>query len=201
MGKAHVVRKRTVTVEEHFDDCGEDLSSLKGIDTCSVAWATELDDAFPKLTDESHSLICDGLERTMFYNASHSQSSSVCHNALCEVPQIPSGQCACTEIAEFREMSPQTAMLTVRRSIDNHKVLYFAARIDLQHTPCEMETYLASHNVQVMVFAPKYCSSSAVSLLVGTMETARLTDMVSVACTSATEQLTTLHCLSISAIQ
>ena len=59
-GEAHVVRKRTVTVEEHFDDCGEDLSSLKGAEIITAWTSSIFEDVHHSLEDEAHSPVCDG---------------------------------------------------------------------------------------------------------------------------------------------
>ena len=54
-GKAHVVKKRVMNIEEHFDDCGDDLSSLKGVELCSLAWTSPLDeDAEPIMSETAH---------------------------------------------------------------------------------------------------------------------------------------------------
>ena len=37
IGNTHVVMKRDMKVEEHYDDCGDDLSSLKGAEMFSLA--------------------------------------------------------------------------------------------------------------------------------------------------------------------
>ena len=37
-GNEHVVKKKKVHVEEHYDDCGEDLSSLKGACLAVQPW-------------------------------------------------------------------------------------------------------------------------------------------------------------------
>ena len=44
-----------MNIEEHFDDCGEDLSSLKGVELCSLAWTSSLDeDAERIMSDTAH---------------------------------------------------------------------------------------------------------------------------------------------------
>ena len=54
-GKAHVVRNSIMKIEEHFDDCGEDLSSLKGVELYSLAWTSPLDeDAEPIASETAH---------------------------------------------------------------------------------------------------------------------------------------------------
>ena len=89
-GKAHVVRKRTVTVEEHFGDCGEDLSSLKGAETIAAWTSSIFEDAHHGLEDEAHSAICDGLERVILNDtAAHPQrllAGVTRYAALGEVP-------------------------------------------------------------------------------------------------------------------
>ena len=107
-GKAHVVRTRTVIIEEHVDDCGEDLSSLKGSDTVAVAWTSSIpEDAHHYLEDEAHALLCDGLERIMFNITAvlpqKSPASVARYNALGEVPQGRPMQHTCIEIADFQE--------------------------------------------------------------------------------------------------
>ena len=42
-GQKHNAKKRTVIIDHHFDDCGEDPSSLKGA-FLSHQWATPLFD-------------------------------------------------------------------------------------------------------------------------------------------------------------
>ena len=112
------MRNRTVTVEEHFDDCGEDLSSLTGSDTIAVAWTSSIpEDAHHCLEDEAHSLICDGLERVMFNDTAvlpQKLSAGVArYNALGEVPPGRPMQHTCTEIAEFQEAPLHSVLLTV----------------------------------------------------------------------------------------
>jgi hypothetical protein len=67
-GKAHVVKKRIMKVEDHFDDCGEDLSSLKGVELCSLAWTSSLDEeAEPYMSETAHAHECDGVMIFMLY--------------------------------------------------------------------------------------------------------------------------------------
>ena len=55
-GKSHVVIQRDLQFEEHYNDCGEDLSSLTGAEMFSLAWATSLhEDAKPLIADEARS--------------------------------------------------------------------------------------------------------------------------------------------------
>ena len=59
-------------VDEHYDDCGEDLSSLTGSEMCSLAWTTSLhEDARPLIADEEHSNACDGLNLFILYCPNH----------------------------------------------------------------------------------------------------------------------------------
>ncbi|MFM7988386.1 MAG: hypothetical protein ACKPKO_54650, partial [Candidatus Fonsibacter sp.] len=133
-GKAHVVKKRTVIVEEHFDDCGEDLSSLKGLDSLSIAWtsATPDEDRY-MLVDEAHSKICDGLERVLFSTSVRTNITQ--YQTLVDVQQM-SMQHQHMDIAEFRGVS-------------QHSV-----PIDLQHASQEMQSYVSLNNVCVAVLQP-----------------------------------------------
>jgi hypothetical protein len=65
-GKAHIVKKRNIAVEEHYDDRGEDLSALQGTDLCSMAWTdTLMEEAEPGTAENAHHLECDGLSSFM----------------------------------------------------------------------------------------------------------------------------------------
>ena len=154
-GKAHVVRKRTVTVEEHFDDCGEDLSSLKGAETIAAWTSSIFEDAHHGLEDEAHSAICDGLERVILNDtAAHPQRllAGVTHYAaLGEVPPGRLLQHPWVEIAEF-QAAPQSVLLTVRRQLDDHQVSDFVAPLDIQSP--EIQSYLMSNNVTVAIICP-----------------------------------------------
>ena len=67
-GKAHLVKKRVMKIEDHFDDCGEDLSSLKGVELCSLAWTSSLDEeAEPFMSETAYAHECDGITTRMFY--------------------------------------------------------------------------------------------------------------------------------------
>ena len=71
-GYAHVAKLRQLQIEEHYADCGEDLSFLTGVDTCSLAWATTLQvDARPLLADAEHSVECDGISSVMLLGPLH----------------------------------------------------------------------------------------------------------------------------------
>ena len=49
-------------IEEHLDDCGEDLSSLKGVELCSLAWTSSLDEEAEPITSETaHAHACGGV--------------------------------------------------------------------------------------------------------------------------------------------
>ena len=65
-------RSDSFKIEYHYADCGEDLSSLTGVDTCSLAWATTLqEDARPLLADAEHSVECDGISTVMLLGPLH----------------------------------------------------------------------------------------------------------------------------------
>ena len=134
-GKAHVVRKRTVTVEEHFDDCGEDLSSLKGAETIAAWTSSIFEDAHHGLEDEAHSAICDGLERVILNDTAANPQRLLAgvtrYAALGEVPPGRLLQHPWVEIAEF-QAAPQSVLLTVRRQLDDHQVSDFVAPLDIQ---------------------------------------------------------------------
>ena len=54
-GKAPVAKKRIMKIEDHFDDCGEDLILLKGVELCFLAWTSSLnEDAAPLMSDTAH---------------------------------------------------------------------------------------------------------------------------------------------------
>ena len=58
-GKAHVVKKRSMKIGDHFDDCGEDLNSLTGVELCALAWTSSLDEeAESVMSETSHAHEC-----------------------------------------------------------------------------------------------------------------------------------------------
>ena len=55
VAKAHVVKHIIMKIEDHFDDCGEYISSLKAVELCSLAWTSSLnEDAAPLKSDRAH---------------------------------------------------------------------------------------------------------------------------------------------------
>ena len=68
-GKAHVVKPRVKEVEEHYDVCGEDLSSLIGNDqSFYTMWTDTLDEEVEQLMhpDDGQDM-CSGIEQCMLY--------------------------------------------------------------------------------------------------------------------------------------
>ena len=62
------MKKRNIAVEEHYDDCGEDLSALQGADLCTMAWTdTLMEEAEPVVAENAHHLDCDGLSSFMLF--------------------------------------------------------------------------------------------------------------------------------------
>ena len=151
-GKAHVVKERTVIVEEHFDDCGEDLSSLKGLDSPSIAWTSAIPDEDQyMLVDEAHSDIGDGLDRMLFSTSTGVDNAQ--YQSLGDVQQM-SMQHQYMDIAEFRGVSQYAVLLTVRRIANNRTVSDLTVPIDLQHASQEMHSYVSLNNVCVAVLQP-----------------------------------------------
>ena len=62
------MKTRNIAVEQHYDDCGEDLSSLQGADICSMAWTdTLMEESQPLIAEDAHHLECDGLSSFMLF--------------------------------------------------------------------------------------------------------------------------------------
>ena len=86
-GKAHVGNKQDMTVEEHFDDCGEDLSSLPGDETCTLAWTTPLhEDSLPLIPEEAYSTECDRLWAFMLFGP-HC-TADMRHHKVIQLPRM-----------------------------------------------------------------------------------------------------------------
>ena len=80
-GNEHAVKKKKTHVEEHVDDCGEDLSSLTGASLAVQQWM----DATPQTyrldhmdddSDKEESPACTGIDLLMLYGCNWTRSMS-----------------------------------------------------------------------------------------------------------------------------
>ena len=116
-----MVKKRIFQVEEHVDDCGEDMSSLPGADTCTFAWTANLDDdSLPLRSGNRYITECDGLWTFMLFGPH--RTVDMRHKAVVQLPsmsdfdQLTRRQPVFRDLAELSGSDPRTAKLTVRSS-------------------------------------------------------------------------------------
>ena len=86
-----------MTIEEPYDDCGENLRSLNGAETCSLALTTTLhENPLPIMPDDKHSDLCDGLTIFILHGPPRTPGMEILHTMslqrMTELQQTSSSQ-------------------------------------------------------------------------------------------------------------
>jgi len=105
-GKEITVKKRKTVIEDHWDDCGEDLRGLKDINLAGAAWISHLDnDVEPLVPETAFSDVFDGMDMFMLYGSIVSEDmtclTTVHLRNLDEFQQVYMNTSAKIEIAEI----------------------------------------------------------------------------------------------------
>ena len=148
-------------VEEHVDDCGEDLSSLPGVESCTFAWTTTLhDDSLPMVPDEAYSTECDRLWAFMLFGPH--RIADMRHHKVIRLPsmsdfdQLTNRQPILRDVAELSGSEPRATKLAVRRVMNTGAVMDFLVEADLK-LPATQQlvlNYFQSSQAPIVVLAP-----------------------------------------------
>ena len=122
-GKAHVVKRRIKEVEEHCDDCGEDLSSLIGKDQTLGAIGTDTvgEEVERPIHPEYGQDVCSGIEQFMLYGAVWPTDMQTIKTAVLtnfdEFDYVSCNPPSCIELAEICGGEARTSRFVARRKM------------------------------------------------------------------------------------
>ena len=148
-------------IEDHFDDCGEDLSSLKGVELCSLAWTSSLDEeAEPCMSETAYARECDGISKFMFYGPCDTPDMK--HLSMVVLPNITTlkEMCALKHthifLADLGGGEARNSRLSVRGKSTTSSILDARVKVDLtvQSSRNQLISFLADAQASAVVLTP-----------------------------------------------